>query len=210
MRRRFAKATFAGCSGGGRPEGESMLHESGQAPGEAYLQGAATSAAAPAQRSHWRHLVILVYGVLLAYLAVAYIVMPFAWKSYAHHRPSFTDVPNITHTDSGIPGDPLNVSLIGTETEVKKIMLAAKWSPADALTFRSCLKIASASVLKRPYDGAPVSNLYLFGRKEDLAFEQPVGDNPRHRHHVRFWQTRSMTTAGRSGSGRPSMTSELA
>src|SRR5437868_5592951 len=43
--------------------------------------------------------------------------------------------------------------------------------------------------LRRPYDGAPVSSLYLFGRKEDLAFEQPVGDDPRHRHHVRFWQT---------------------
>jgi hypothetical protein len=28
----------------------------------------------------------------------------------------------------------------------------------------------------------------LFGRKQDLAFEQPVGDSPRQRHHVRFWR----------------------
>jgi len=38
------------------------------------------------------------------------------------------------------------------------------------------------------HDQAPVSNLFLFGRKQDLAFEQPVGDNPRQRHHVRFWR----------------------
>jgi hypothetical protein len=34
-----------------------------------------------------------------------------------------------------------------------------------------------------------VSNLYLWGRKEDLAFEQPVGDDPERRHHVRFWRS---------------------
>jgi len=39
-----------------------------------------------------------------------------------------------------------------------------------------------------PDDDAPVSDLYLFGRKQDLAFERPIGDNPRKRHHVRFWR----------------------
>jgi hypothetical protein len=42
-----------------------------------------------------------------------------------------------------------------------------------------------------------VSNLYLFGRKQDLAFEQPVGNNPRHRHHVRFWKTEKVDEDGR-------------
>ena len=89
------------------------------------------------------------------------------------------------------------MALIGTETDVKRDMLAAKWYPADPLTLRSCLKIASATMLKRPYDDAPVSNLYLFGRKEDLAFEQPVGDNPRKRHHVRFWRSEKIDPDGR-------------
>jgi hypothetical protein len=43
------------------------------------------------------------------------------------------------------------------------------------------------SIFRRPDDDAPVSTLELFGRKEDLAFEQPVGDSPRRRHHVRYW-----------------------
>jgi hypothetical protein len=39
--------------------------------------------------------------------------------------------------------------------------------------------------------------LYLFGRKEDLAFEQPVGKDPRRRHHVRFWRTPQDDPSGR-------------
>ncbi len=131
-------------------------------------------------------------GVLLAYLAVAYILMPFAWKRYVHKHPSLENMPGVTHTGSGIPGDPLNVALVGTKAEVIRIMLAAKWYPADPLSLKSSLEIAAASVLKRPDPNAPVSNLYLFGRKEDLAFEQEVGDNPRHRHHVRLWQTETL------------------
>lgn len=127
--------------------------------------------------------------MLLVYLAVAYLIVPAGWKRYARRHPALDDVPRITHTGSGIPGDPLNVALIGTETELKKIMLAARWYPADPLTLKSCLRIAAGTVLKRPYDDAPVSNLYLFGRKQDLAFEQPVGNDPRKRHHVRYWRS---------------------
>jgi hypothetical protein len=135
--------------------------------------------------------------LLLVWLLAAYLVLPFIWKRYTHRHPSLEDVPGITHTKSGIDGDPLNVALIGTKAEVMKIMLAAKWYPADPLTLKSCLEIAEASVFKRPDDEAPVSNLYLFGRKQDLAFEQPVGDNPRQRHHVRFWRTDKTDPDGR-------------
>jgi hypothetical protein len=131
----------------------------------------------------------LVVGVLLVYFAAAYLIAPEAWKHYVRRHPALRDIPDITHTSSGIPGDPINVSLIGTKAQVLKIMVTAKWYPADPLTLRSCLEIAEATVLKRPYDGAPVSNLYLWGRKEDLAFEQPVGRDPRKRHHVRFWRS---------------------
>ncbi len=130
-------------------------------------------AVASAKRwSRRRRVVVFVVGLLLLYGAVAYLVMPLAWTRYSRRHPSLDDIPGITHTAAGIPGDPLNVALIGTESDVKKIMLAAKWYPADPLTLRSCLEIADDTVLKRRYDDAPVSNLYLWGRKEDLAFEQ--------------------------------------
>lgn len=127
-------------------------------------------------------------AVALVYLVVAYVLVPMGWRRYAHRHPTWEDAPRITHTGSKIPGDPLNVALVGSEVEVKKILLAAGWYPADPLTLKSCLEIAEASVLKRPYEDAPVSNLFLFGRKQDLAFEKPVGNNPRKRHHVRFWR----------------------
>jgi len=119
---------------------------------------------------------------------VAYLVMPLVWTWYVRDHPTLDAIPHITFTADGLPGDPLNVALIGTETALKKILLAAKWYPADPLTLRSSLEIAEATILERPYVDAPVSNLYLWGRKEDLAFEQPVGDDPRQRHHVRFWR----------------------
>jgi LssY C-terminus len=82
------------------------------------------------------------------------------------------------------PGD---LALVGSETDVIRAMTAGKWSPADPITFRSSVRIAVDSVFRRPDADAPVSVLELFGRKQDLAFEQPVGDSPRQRHHVRFW-----------------------
>src|SRR5688572_5787534 len=103
---------------------------------------------------HFRWLKILT-GLLAAYFLVAYVIMPMVWRRYAQRHPALEDIPGITHTGSGIPGDPLNVALIGSKNEVVKIMLAAKWFPADSLTLRSCLEIAEASVFKREYDDAP-------------------------------------------------------
>ena len=151
----------------------------------------------PRRRSLPRRLATLVVGLLLLWAAVAYVVLPAVWKRYERRHPTLDDVPGITHTADGIPGDPINVALIGTKADLVKIMLAAKWSPADALSLKSSLKIAVDAVFKRPDPDAPVSNLYLFGRKEDLAFEQAVGDNPRHRHHVRFWRTDKADPDGR-------------
>ena len=135
--------------------------------------------------------------LLVAYLVVAYLVMPVVWSWYVWDHPTLDAIPHITSTADGLPGDPLNVALIGTETALKKMLLAAKWDQANPLTFRSSLEIAEAAVLDRPYADAPVSNLYLWGRKEDLAFEQPVGDNPRQRHHVRLWRADQVDRDGR-------------
>jgi LssY C-terminus len=152
----------------------------------------------PPKRHRWWKRIAIVAGVLIvAYLAVAYVTLPIFWIRYTHHHPSLADIPNITHTADGIPGDPLNVTLIGTETELKRIMRAAQWYPADPLSLRSRLEIAGAAVFEHPYDDAPVSNLYLWGRKEDLAFEQPVGIDPRQRHHVRFWRSDKLDADGR-------------
>jgi LssY C-terminus len=157
------------------------------------------SPALPPAKRAWllKRVAIGTVTLIMLYVVIAYLIVPAGWIRYAKHHPTLDDIPTITRTGDDIPGDPLNVALIGTEVDVKTILLRAKWFPADPLTLRSCLEIAEATVLKRKYDEAPVSNLYLFGRKQDLAFEQPVGDDPRQRNHVRFWRTPDVDDDGR-------------
>lgn len=135
--------------------------------------------------------------VLAAYVAVAYFIIPWGWEHYARRHPAFDANPRLTSTRDGHPGDPTNVALVGSRQQVHAIMAAAKWFEANRLGVRSDIDIAADTVLDRVYDQAPVSNLYLFGRPQDLAFEQPVGDSPRRRNHVRFWQTAEPDDQGR-------------
>ena len=129
----------------------------------------------------------IVLAIAVAYFLVAYLILPRLWKHHEEHRAVFGDSPRVTHTASNIPGDPLTIALVGAEEGLIRAMTAAGWDPADPLTFRSSVRIVVDTMLRKPDDQAPVSNLYLFGRKEDLAFEKPVGGSPKERHHVRFW-----------------------
>src|SRR5436190_5433021 len=77
------------------------------------------------RRSIWKRVAIVIVGLLLVWLVTAYLFMPEFWLRYIRRHPSFDDVPRVTHTKDGIPGDPLNVSLTGTNAEVTTIMVAA-------------------------------------------------------------------------------------
>ncbi len=125
--------------------------------------------------------------ILLIWAVASYLLLPWLWKEYFRHYSKFAGVSSITQTADGHPGDPINIAIIGTEEQLIRAMTAAGWFPADPITFGTSVRIAVDSVFRKPDDNAPVSNLFLFGRKQDLAFEQPVGDSPRQRHHVRFW-----------------------
>jgi LssY C-terminus len=140
---------------------------------------------------------MVVVGLLAIWLLVAYVVVPVAWKIFSSRHLAITNGPRITTTGSGIHGDPLNLSLIGDENDLVSAMLAAGWYPADPITLKSSLRIAESTIFHRPYTDAPVSNLFLFGRKEDLAFEKPVGNDARQRHHVRFWKVGAQSDSGK-------------
>jgi len=130
----------------------------------------------------------LAVWLLAGWAVVAYLVVPELWQWHYGRRGDLAEAERVTATSDGHPGDPLNIAVVGDEAQVIRAMLAAGWHAADPITLESSLRIAVDSVLRRPDDDAPVSNLYLFGRRQDLAFEQPVPGGPRHRHHVRFWK----------------------
>jgi hypothetical protein len=92
-------------------------------------------------------------AVLLLYLLAAYVVVPLAWKRETSAHRALFDAPRITHTVDGIPGDPVNLALEGSEAEVIRGMAASHWFPADPITLRSSLKIAVDSVLRHPDEG---------------------------------------------------------
>jgi hypothetical protein len=124
--------------------------------------------------------------ILVAWAIAAYLLIP--WVSKLYYRHHFNEGPRITLTSDGHPGDPVNVAIEGEEVALIRAMHADGWYPADPITLGSSLRIVVDSVVRKPDDEAPVSSLFLFGRKQDLAFELPVGDSPRQRHHVRFWR----------------------
>jgi hypothetical protein len=112
-------------------------------------------------------------------------------------HPALANAPRVTYTSKGVAGDPVNIAFIGSEEDLHLSLLAAKWAPADPITLKSSVRIVGDTVFHRAYVDAPVSNLNLWGRKQDFAFEQPVGKDPRQRHHVRFWRADKVDSLGR-------------
>jgi hypothetical protein len=134
--------------------------------------------------------------VAVVYFLLAYVVLPALWKHH-EHEPGLASLPMVTRTGTGIPGDPLNVGLVGSREDILHAMDAAGWFPADPVTLRTSLEIVGSVVLDRPYHAAPVSPLYYQGKKEQLAFEKPDGRSADRRHHVRLWQVLDNGVSGR-------------
>jgi hypothetical protein len=129
-------------------------------------------------------------AVLLLFLSLAAVradqpSQPPAERIDGH--PALARSPRHTTTAQGRQGDAINVAFIGTEEELHRMFAAAGWYAADPITLKTSVRIAADVVLRKPYAHAPVSDLFVWGRKQDAAFEQPVGDSPKQRHHVRFW-----------------------
>ncbi len=142
-------------------------------------------------------LIYFILAALSSWLVIAYVILPLAWHRYEKRHPALDQAPRIAHTATGIPGEPVNVGLVAFEEQIHKAMLDAEWFPADPITLKSSIRIAGSTVLHRSYEDAPVSSLYLWGHKQNLAFEQPVGEDARRRHHVRFWRSEKLDDQGR-------------
>jgi hypothetical protein len=138
-------------------------------------------------RSRLQRFLQLSLLAVIAYTLLAYLVLPTIWSHYEHQKDLAT-LPMVTLTAQGIPGDPINIGLVGDDKDALCAMQAAGWYPADRVTLKSSIEIVGSVLLDRPYRDAPVSNLFYLGQREDLAFEKPDGRSADHRHHVRFWK----------------------
>jgi hypothetical protein len=141
-------------------------------------------------------LLVLLGAFLAAYGLIAYRVLPALWRHYDHQR-DLEGLSMVTLTTDGIPGDPLNVGLVGSGSDVVHAMAAAGWNPADPVTLKTAIEIIDSVVFRTPYRDAPVSPLIYQGRREDLAFEKSAGPSAERRHHVRFWRVLDGGAEGR-------------
>lgn len=123
----------------------------------------------------------IVFWALMAYLALPRL----------HQLLASLYVPDYfiarTRTGDGLLGDPVNLAMDGTEADIHAAMRAAGWTRADEITLGSAWGIIVSSVLRRSYPAAPVSDLFLFGRRHAFAYQQEVDGNAAQRHHIRFW-----------------------
>lgn len=130
----------------------------------------------------WQSSITLVLG----WGALAYLALP-----RLHRVLTTIYVPKYyigrSRTSDGLMGDPVNLAFLGSPGQIVAAMETAGWVKADPVDFRSSVRIVTSTLSRRSYDQAPVSPLFLFGRKQDVAYQMEVEGNPAKRHHIRFW-----------------------
>jgi hypothetical protein len=94
------------------------------------------------------------------------------------------------------PGDPLNLVLVGSAAQIINAFTQAGWYEAKKLGARSAAGTVRAMTSNEGYVQAPVSQLYLYGRAEDMAFEKMLNTFSK-RHHLRLWRSPVTSPEGR-------------
>jgi hypothetical protein len=125
-------------------------------------------------------------AIFFTYVLGAYLLIPLLIRVGRVFLPA-KHLPLYCVTPDGFASDPLNIGIIASQAELIAAMAAAGWYVADGKSIRNAFRQLLTALLKRPYETAPMSSLYLFGRKQDIGFEIPIDGERGHRHHVRFW-----------------------
>ena len=100
-----------------------------------------------------------------------------------------------TDTKGKLQGDPLNLVIIGEPGDLYYAFIRAGWDETEVVTTESGLKTAISFLTGGYYRYSPVSALYLFGRKQDVALQR-IRENINERNHFRLWLA-PMTFKGR-------------
>jgi hypothetical protein len=145
-----------------------------------------------AVQSAARGVLIALVGGVIVIVFFTHVLAPVLFRDYGHN-PALASVPKRTHDRGGHDGDPVNVALVGTVDEVHAAFAKAGWAQADSLSRKADFAIAKSVLLRRPDSTAPVSSLFVYGRRQDLAFEREVGRSASRRHHVRLWLVPGIT-----------------
>lgn len=82
--------------------------------------------------------------------------------------------------------DPLNFALVGEVHQMLGAFARAGWHVTEVLDAASAWRTFSSYFLGRAYESAPISPIWLFGRRQDVAL-QKARETARQRNHLRVW-----------------------
>jgi len=85
-------------------------------------------------------------------------------------------------------GDPLNVVLVGSRANMFPALMRRGWYPTEQTYHAAVWRTIRSFVFRSRYRYSPVSPLYVFGRRQDIAGQKPRG-SIQLRNHARFWLT---------------------
>ena len=84
-------------------------------------------------------------------------------------------------------GDPLNFVIVGESADVLNSLSRSGWSFTHRIDFRTIRREVGAAIAGTSYPVAPVSSLYVFDRKQDVALQR-ARRSISQRNHMRLWQ----------------------
>ena len=93
-----------------------------------------------------------------------------------------------TSKDGSRNGDPLNLVIVGGIEDAFPSLVRRGWSPTEATWKGSVMRTMKSALSRERYPYAPISNLYLFGRPQDIAL-QKARDSIHQRNHLRLWRS---------------------
>jgi hypothetical protein len=130
-------------------------------------------------------------GLKTDYEAVDLADLEVSADAVTHDPPAFRRaleaLPCCTSDRSGTrSGDPLNLVMVGSAEELYAALLRGGWRETELIHGGSLWRTVSSFLFSSPYLHSPVSPLYLFGRPQDVAFQQARG-SIHQRNHLRLW-----------------------
>ncbi|MER8420706.1 LssY C-terminal domain-containing protein [Mesorhizobium sp. M1329] len=105
--------------------------------------------------------------------------------------------PRFSEDITGRPMEPINVILIGSETDLENAFAQAGWEPTDRLTFSSSWRLVVAELHNQPSPRAPGLPTFWQGQPNKRGFQHvDPGGSPRERHHLHLWETDFRVSGG--------------
>jgi hypothetical protein len=93
-----------------------------------------------------------------------------------------------TNKDGTSQGDPLNLVFIGDSNDIFPAYIRRGWQGTEIMWSKAVLRTVKSFIQGSPYLYSPVSPLYVFGRRQDLA-AQKARSTIHQRNHLRMWLT---------------------